>query len=70
MDAAKHGVILFSLGSVLKGKEMDPKMKEILLKVFSKRKETILWKFEEDLPEKSENVFIKSWMPQNSILGE
>jgi glucuronosyltransferase len=69
MDSAKHGVILFSLGSVLNGKDVDPNTKVALLKAFSKRKETILWKFEEDLPNIPENVHIRKWIPQNSILG-
>ncbi|KAJ8961044.1 hypothetical protein NQ314_005973, partial [Rhamnusium bicolor] len=43
--------------------------KEAILKVFSKLKHKVLWKFEADLPEKPKNVEIMSWLPQQDILA-
>ena len=57
------------MGSILKSSEMDPNKRNAILKTFSSFKETVLWKFEEDLPGKPKNVIIKKWMPQSSILG-
>jgi len=69
MDSAKNGVIFFSMGSNLKSSDMDIELRTILLEKFSTMKETVLWKFENDLPNRPANVIIQSWMPQNSILG-
>lgn len=69
MDNAKHGVIYFSMGSNLKSKDIPKVIKENLLKVFGELKQTVLWKFEEDLPNTPKNVHILNWAPQQSILG-
>lgn len=57
------------MGSNLKSSDIDINTRNSILKTFSAFKETILWKFEKDLPEKPKNVIIKKWMPQSSILG-
>ncbi|KAL3267332.1 hypothetical protein HHI36_011463 [Cryptolaemus montrouzieri] len=69
LDNAKHGVVYFSLGSNLKSKFISKEKIEIILRVLSKLKETVLWKFEEDLPGKPDNVIIQKWFPQNDILA-
>lgn len=71
LDEAKDGVIYFSMGSNLKGKNIPRETRDILLETFSKLKEKVLWKFEDDsLEEKPKNVIIRKWFPQNDILGE
>lgn len=57
------------MGSNLKSSEMNDELKSSLLKVFSGLKQTILWKYEKDLPERPKNVVIRKWMPQTGILG-
>ncbi|XP_050505874.1 UDP-glycosyltransferase UGT5-like [Diabrotica virgifera virgifera] len=70
LDAAKHGVIYFSMGSNLKSAEMTQETKDALMKAFSKRKESVLWKFEDDnLPGKPKNVRIEKWLPQSDLLA-
>ncbi|XP_077289509.1 UDP-glucosyltransferase 2-like [Arctopsyche grandis] len=69
IESAKHGVIYFSMGSNLKSSEMDINMRKSILKALSTFKETVLWKFEEDLPDRPKNVIIRKWMPQSSILA-
>nr|CAI5824780.1 unnamed protein product [Callosobruchus analis] len=70
LDEAKHGVIYFSMGSNIKSKDLPVEKRNAILNAFSKRKEIILWKFEDDtLPGKPENVIIRKWFPQQDILA-
>ncbi|XP_045479526.1 UDP-glycosyltransferase UGT5-like isoform X3 [Harmonia axyridis] len=70
MDNAKDGVILFSLGSNIKSSQMPRSRVQEILQVFSKLKQVVIWKWEEeDLPGKPTNVVVKKWLPQNEILA-
>ncbi|KAG5880366.1 hypothetical protein JTB14_029492 [Gonioctena quinquepunctata] len=70
LDDAKEGVIYFSMGSNLKSKNLPVEVRDAILKAFSKRKEKILWKWEDDvLPGQPPNVFLKKWLPQQDILA-
>lgn len=69
MDDAKHGVIYFSMGSNLKSKMLPDELKQNLLKMFGSLKQTVLWKFEDALPNRPSNVHILQWAPQQSILA-
>lgn len=69
MDTAKNGVVFFSMGSNLKSSEMKSKTINAILKGLSSIIETVLWKFEEDLPNKPDNVMIRKWLPQTGILS-
>ncbi|CAH1636133.1 unnamed protein product [Spodoptera littoralis] len=69
MDNANNGVIYFSMGSNLKSKELPDELKNGLLEVFGGLQQTVLWKFEENLPNKPKNVHIVQWAPQQSILA-
>ena len=68
MDSAKDGVIYFSMGSNLKSKDLPDEVKTSLLKMFGSLKQTVLWKFEEVLPNLPKNVHILEWAPQQAIL--
>ncbi|GJQ76010.1 hypothetical protein Trydic_g18064 [Trypoxylus dichotomus] len=69
LDESKDGVIYFSLGGNLKSKDLPQETREAILRVLSKQKERILWKFEADLPGKPKNVEIRKWLPQQDILA-
>lgn len=69
LDSKKEGVIFFSMGSNLKSADLSIELRTGLLKLFGTLKQTVLWKFEEDLPGKPDNVVISSWLPQASILA-
>lgn len=69
IESAEDGVIYFSMGSNLKSTMFDNENKEAFLKTFSKLKQKIIWKYEEDLPEKPNNVLIDKWLPQADILA-
>lgn len=70
LDNATEGAIYFSLGSTVKSKDLPEWKKAIFLDVFKSMRVKVLWKFEADLPGKPDNVLIKSWMPQQDILGK
>lgn len=48
LDSAEHGVIYFSLGSVVKSSEMPRETVSLLLSELAKLKQTVLWKWEDD----------------------
>lgn len=79
-EAAPHGFILFSFGTVVPGSSLPVEIRHKFLRVFSRLKERVLWKFEDEeqtlvinkdgtaepLPD---NVLLKKWFPQQDILG-
>uniref|UniRef100_A0A1B0CNS8 Putative udp-glucoronosyl and udp-glucosyl transferase n=1 Tax=Lutzomyia longipalpis TaxID=7200 RepID=A0A1B0CNS8_LUTLO len=70
LDGAEHGAILLSLGSCFKASFLPRKTIDIFIKVFSKLRQRILFKWEQDtLPNKPENVMISKWLPQADVLG-
>ncbi|KAF7278195.1 hypothetical protein GWI33_008689 [Rhynchophorus ferrugineus] len=69
LDEAKEGVIYFSMGSNLKSKDISEDKKKIFLNVLGGLKQKIIWKFEEHLPEKPDNMIISKWLSQQDILG-
>ncbi|XP_063921668.1 UDP-glycosyltransferase UGT5-like [Zophobas morio] len=70
LDNAKDGVIYFSMGSHLKSADFPPEKRDAILRAFSKLKEKVLWKWEEDvLPGQPKNVKLSKWLPQQSILA-
>jgi len=70
LDEAKEGVIYFSMGSNIQSKNLPVEKRDALLKTFAQFKQKVMWKWEDDkLPGKPDNVFIKSWWPQDDILA-
>ncbi|XP_062551814.1 LOW QUALITY PROTEIN: UDP-glycosyltransferase UGT5-like [Armigeres subalbatus] len=70
MDGAEHGVIYFSLGAYLQSSLIPIEKRNALLRVFSKLKQRVVWKFEtNNLDNVPTNVMIRNWAPQNDILA-
>lgn len=70
LDNAKEGVVYFSMGSNIQSTTLPAEKRDALLKTFAQLKEKVMWKWENDnLPGKPDNVFIKSWWPQDDILA-
>lgn len=69
LDKATDGAILFSLGSNLRSSDLSPNTLNAILKVLGQLKQKVLWKFEADLPQKSDNVYISKWLKQADILA-
>ncbi|KAK3925715.1 UDP-glucosyltransferase 2 [Frankliniella fusca] len=71
MNGAEHGVIFFTLGSLVRSSSLPKHSIDGLLEAFSQLPQRVLWKYESDdikdrLPP---NVRIASWMPQMDILA-
>lgn len=69
MDNSKYGVILFSLGTLIRSDALGDKQNKELIQAFSKLKQNVIWKFESEIEGLPKNVIIRKWLPQNSILG-
>lgn len=69
MDAAEHGVIYVSWGSMIRANTLPVDKREGLLNAFRSFKQKVLWKWEnETLPNQPANVHIQKWLPQRDIL--
>ncbi|CAG5010947.1 unnamed protein product [Parnassius apollo] len=68
LDESKKGVIYFSLGSIIQGKDLPENMKRELIEYFGQLEQTVLWKIEEQLADLPQNIHILDWAPQDSIL--
>jgi glucuronosyltransferase len=70
LAGAEDGFILFSLGSIVQGKNMPENYRKAFIKVFGKLKQRVIWKWEtEDMPDLPKNVKLSKWLPQQDILG-
>lgn len=70
LDSAADGAILFSMGSFVQSVNWSQQQREIFIKTFSKLKQKVLWKYEnETLPGKVDNIMIGSWIPQRDIIA-
>ncbi|XP_060654601.1 UDP-glycosyltransferase UGT5-like [Drosophila nasuta] len=71
LDNSKHGAILFSLGSNLKGDHVKQSTIQKIFKVLSGLKQNVIWKWDDlkNTPGKSANILYKKWMPQDDILA-
>jgi len=67
--AGSTPVIYFSLGSIAKSKDIDPKHIEILLSAFGKLPYKVIWKYEVAFENLPKNILIQKWMPQQDILA-
>lgn len=71
LDKAEHGVVYFSMGSVLKSKNMPREKIDVLIGAFKQLKQKVLWKWEEDnLSGIPDNVRTMKWVPQADVLGK
>nr|XP_015838840.1 PREDICTED: UDP-glucuronosyltransferase 2A2-like [Tribolium castaneum] len=69
LNTAKNGVILVSMGSGLRSKDLDPKMHKLFINVFSKLKQNVIWKFETELKNTPKNLKTFQWLPQQDVLA-
>ncbi len=70
MDDSKHGVILFTLGSIINTNTIEPKMLASLKEAFARIPQNIIWKCDSKLEGVSKNVLQMNWIPQRDILGD
>lgn len=70
LDEALDGAIFFSLGSNIISSQMQPEKLTVLLNVFGRLKQRVLWKWEDaHMPGKPDNVMVGEWLPQDDILA-
>ncbi|KAG4078607.1 hypothetical protein HA402_011366 [Bradysia odoriphaga] len=70
-NATDHGAILFSLGTNVNSTDFASEKLEAILQVFAGLQQSVIWKWEGDeIPRnKSDNVLMVKWMPQDDILA-
>ena len=69
IDEAPHGVILFTLGSVISAESMPNERREAFLAAFTSIPQRVIWKFEGSIENLPKNIMISEWLPQRDILG-
>lgn len=71
LESSKHGAILFSLGSNLKGDHIKPEAIHKIFRTLSGLKQNVIWKWDDlkNTPGKSANILYKKWLPQDDILA-
>jgi len=70
LDGAKDGAIYFSMGSILKGKDMKIEKVKAFAEAFAELPQRVIWKWEgESLPGNPKNVKTGAYLPQQAILG-
>ena len=71
LNEAEHGVIYFSMGSMIRAETLPSDKTDAFLQAFSELPQRVLWKWEADtLPGQPENVRIAKWLPQFDILSK
>ncbi|XP_022903760.1 UDP-glucosyltransferase 2-like [Onthophagus taurus] len=69
LDNAKEGVIYFSMGTNVRTSTLSETFLKVLLESFAKLPYKVLWKLDnENLPNKSDNILIRKWLPQQDVL--
>ncbi|KAF2883475.1 hypothetical protein ILUMI_22717 [Ignelater luminosus] len=69
LDGEAGGAIYFSLGTNVRSANVNKKTINIILKAFAEIPYRVLWKFDNvHLPNKTENVMVAKWFPQQAIL--
>ena len=69
VESAEHGVIFVSFGSILQASKMPEYKRVMMLKVFSRLDQKVIWKWEREMPDAPDNVLVSSWLPQTSLLA-
>nr|CAH7753780.1 unnamed protein product [Callosobruchus chinensis] len=69
MDSAKEGVILFSLGTVVRLGYLKHSTMVAILKALGKLDQTVILKSELNLTNVPSNVIVRNWVPQLELLA-
>ncbi|XP_068994073.1 uncharacterized protein [Neodiprion pinetum] len=69
LDEATHGFIYMSLGTNFKSTMLSNKTRGEFLAAFSQLPYIVIWKFEDILPGRPDNVITMKWAPQQTILA-
>lgn len=69
IEDSPNGVMFFTFGSMIRISTLPKHVLQIFKDTFSKLPIRVLWKYEEEMPDKPDNVFLSKWMPQRDILN-
>jgi len=78
--SGEDGFIIVSFGSILRGANMSPETRRTFISTFSRLKQRVVWKWEDDKKMTSSadgdaadvlpaNVKLVRWLPQQDLLG-
>lgn len=70
IENSPHGVIYFTLGSVVAVSSLPENIRNDIIKVLSQVPQRVLLKYEDEMVDKPENIMVKKWFPQRDILGK
>ncbi|KAE8746863.1 UDP-glycosyltransferase-17 [Frankliniella occidentalis] len=69
VSGAKDGVILFSLGSMIRASSLPKESAAALLRGFGALKQRVVWKWEDEAPGPvPDNVRLSKWLPQFDVI--
>nr|CAD7450895.1 unnamed protein product [Timema bartmani] len=69
ISEAKHGVVYYSMGSMIRAETFPEEKRRAFLEAFSELPQRVLWKWEGgEPPDQPNNVLTQKWMPQLDIL--
>ncbi|EDV93628.1 UDP-glycosyltransferase UGT5 [Drosophila grimshawi] len=69
VDEAEHGVILFSLGTDIDTKWLPVGLTDLMQRIFAHLTQRIVWKSDQTLRHKSDNIYISPMLPQRELLA-
>lgn len=71
ISGAESGVILFSLGSMLRAESLSPFKKRAIFDAFGELRQRVLIKWEGDQPDSiPSNIKMVKWLPQYDVISE
>lgn len=71
LDSATNGFIYFSLGTIIQSHQLTKDKVKVILDTLKELPYKVLWKYgSDDLPEKSTNIKVMKWVPQQDVLGK
>ncbi|KAL6977963.1 Hexosyltransferase [Sarracenia purpurea var. burkii] len=69
IEESVNGVVLFSLGSMIKGCSLSYTAQLAFKQAFAEIPQRVIWKYEEKMDNVPSNVMLSQWIPQRDILG-
>ena len=70
LEQADHGVVFVSFGSVITAAKMPEEKRLMMVRVFSRLEQRVVWKWETEMEDVPANVLLSSWLPQPSLLAD
>ena len=69
MDSHPEGVVLVSFGSALSASQLSKEQQTTFQESFGELGIPIVWKWDGDLTNMPENIYVSKWLPQNDLLA-